>query len=330
MTPAFLDITLENLARQAIKAKWKKNPTNGLDGQLEVQTGTDRILLNAEIKQELRNHQLDQIFTLAKQNPPFIIIAKRLFPEIKEILRKKGIAYLEENGNIFLKYKKTLLWLNGNKQTPLKKEKAGRAFGKTGLKVIFHFLIDENLINQPYRQIARITKVALGTINYVIEGLKENGFLIRRTKDRYELLDRKQLLEKWLPLYAEKLKPTLLVGKFRFLKTEDFANWKNVQLRNKKTCWGGEAAGNLLTNYLRPAILTMYTLETRQELIRNYRLIPDEQGDVQVYKKFWEINPINANVAPPLLVYADLMNTGEERCIETAQKLYHDVLETKL
>ena len=80
---------------------------------------------------------------------------------------------------------------------------------------------------------------------------------------------------------------------------------------------------------MKPAELTIYTEETRAELIKNYRLIPDPTGNIKVYKKFWNEND-TGNAAPPLLAYADLMNTGDQRNMETANKIYDNVLQNKL
>ena len=130
--------------------------------------------------------------------------------------------------------------------------------------------------------------------------------------------------------YAERLKPALKIGTFRFLKEEDFTNWKKLPIRNGKTWWGGEPAGDILTNYLRPAELTIYTTETRNDLIKNYKLIPDEKGNVKAYKKFWQQDEVNDNTVPPLLIYADLINTNDRRCMQTAQKIYDEFLQNKL
>ncbi len=92
---------------------------------------------------------------------------------------------------------------------------------------------------------------------------------------------------------------------------------------------GGEGAGDILTRYLKPAELIIYTLEQQKELIKNYRLVPDENGNIKVFQKFWKHDEVNYNVAPPLLVYVDLMNTHDPRCIETAQKIYEEYLQGK-
>jgi hypothetical protein len=181
-------------------------------------------------------------------------------------------------------------------------------------------------VNQPYREIAKRTNVGLGNINNVMNGLKEQGYLLDLNKQEYKLTKKKDLLEKWMVAYAEKLKPNLLIGTFKFLKEEDFYNWKAIHLENQKTYWGGEPAGDFFTHHLRPGELTLYTTETKIELIKHYRLIPYENGNIKVYKKFWNYDEVNYNVVPPILAYADLANKDDKRCIETAQMIYDKLL----
>lgn len=324
------DKALENLQKTAqIKGRWKTNAIKELDGQIEFTLEEHLIKLNAEVKNNLRTIHLPLIYKLAKDYAPLIIVAEHIFPKIKEELRNHQIAYLEGNGNIWLKLGKTLLWIDANKALPEEQEKTNRAFTKTGLKVVFHFLLDEKLINVPYREIAQRTDVALGNVNYVLNGLKEKNFLLKMDKNEYKFTNKKELLNTWMARYEEKLKPDLEIGAFRFLKEEDFINWKRLPIKPGKTWWGGEAAGDIYTNYLKPAVITLYTLENKNELIKNYRLIPDPKGNVKVYRKFWNDDTTNENVVPPLLAYTDLMNTGDYRCIETAQKIYDEFFKGK-
>jgi hypothetical protein len=90
-----------------------------------------------------------------------------------------------------------------------------------------------------------------------------------------------------------------------------------------------EPAGALLTRFLRPAELTLYTEEKRIEIMKGLRLLPEDKGNVKLFQKFWRDDGKLKNMMPPLLVYVDLMNTGERRCIETAQKIYDEYLQIK-
>jgi hypothetical protein len=324
---------LENLRRSTqIEGTWIAYATDkdqNTDGELVFGFNKSRLKMKVEVKKTLRHYHVSNILDLAKANAPFLLVAEHIFPKIKEELRKSGISYLEANGNIYLKDKGVYVWIENQKPLQSEKEKANRAFSKTGLKVIFHFLINDRILNITYRDIAYVAEVALGNINYVFNGLKQLGYIQKLNKYDYQLVNKQPLLEKWVAAYAERLQPALHIGNFRFMNEDDRKNWKQLHLNIDKTCWGGEPAAAILTNYLRPEIFKLYTAESRNELINNYRLIPDDKGAVKVYKKFWNAPPNNNKTAPEELIYADLLNTGDSRCIETAEKLYNEQLRIK-
>ncbi len=323
-------LALENLQKQTqIQGNWNHPDQQNLDGKIVLHFTKKDIGYNIEIKNELRTHHLGQIANLNKQYFPFMLVAARLYPKIKEELRAQNIAYLEANGNMFLRNGDTLIYIDVNKALQTENKTTGRAFTKAGLKVLFLFLLNEDWLNATYRQLAEKTGTTIGSITNIINGLKNEGFLIPVTKTDNKLNNKKALLDKWITAYEQKLKPAIKIGTFRFLKEEDFMNWKKIPIKNGKTWWGGEPAGDLFTNYLRPGELTLYTTETRNDLVKNYRLIPDEKGKVKVFQKFWRYDEVNNNVVPPLLAYADLMNTGDRRCMETAQKIYDELLQNK-
>ena len=56
------------------------------------------------------------------------------------------------------------------------------------------------------------------------------GFLIKLNKDKYKLINKKELLDKWVTAYGERLKPTLQISTFHFLKQEDINDWKNLPI----------------------------------------------------------------------------------------------------
>lgn len=322
---------LHNIQTKAnIIGKWKDIADKSrIDGELKLEIENQTIHLFTDIKTEVRTIHLEKIDELAKEYHPFIVVAQRIFPKIKEELRNRNIAYLEANGNIYLKEKGLLLWIEANNPIEIKDKTTNRAFTKTGLKVVYQFLINEEWINCTYRQIAKETNTGIGNVNNIFTGLKQEGYLLQLNKEQYKLEKKKKLLEKWIMEYEKRLKPTLTIGTFRFLKEEDFYNYKKLQLQSGKTWWGGEPAGDLFTNYLRPEELTIYTTETRGDLMKNYRLVPDNNGNIKVFKKFWENDEANNNVVHPLLAYADLINEGDRRCTETAQKIYDEYLQDK-
>lgn len=313
-----------------IQAHWNKDGIEQLDGKLQFKIKDEVFDFNVEIKNELRGHLLPKIYKLAQNYQPFILIAYRLYPEVKKQLREHNVTYLEANGNFYFKDQNKWFWIDANTTLKVEQDNRNRAFTKTGLRVLFEFLNNPQLINQTYRQIAEYAGTSVGNITHIINGLKQENLILPIDKNTYKVKDYQNLLIKWVEAYQYNLKPLLKIGTFRFLKENDFNNWQEIDLQKDKTLWGGEPAGDLLTNYLRPAELTIYTLETRGELMKNYRLIPDDKGNVKVYKMFWKHYNNQQKTVPPLLIYADLMNVGDGRTIETAQKIYNEYIQAKL
>jgi len=305
------------------------NKNDEVDAAMEFNYNGKKHRVYIEAKRELRNYQLSEIEILAKKYHPLMIVADNIFPKIKEELRENGIAYLETSGNIYYKDKDLFIWLDGKNAIKKEDEKLGRAFTKTGLKAVFHFLLMPELVNTTYRNIAEVTGISFGNINFIMTDLKQQGYLLKIDDNNFQLNRRKELLAKWMDGYEHKLKPSLQVGTFRFINQSEAARWNKIELNNMKSWWGGEPGGDLLTNYLQPEVFTLYTTEPKTELIKNYRILPDPNGNIRVYKKFWNRDEVNTNVAPPLLVYVDLMTTGDRRCIETAEKIYNELLQDK-
>lgn len=329
MKSKIVDIAIENLKKNVgIDAKYFSPDVVSSQAKIELLFDNIKIVLNAQIRSELRNHQLTSITNFKKNNT--IIIAEHFSTKIKEELRQLNVSYVDIAGNIYVKTSKNLIWIEGFSYARSTEEKQGRAFKSAGLKLIFSLLENNQLLDLTQREISNKTGIALANINYIVKELKNLQFIIQKNKKELLLRNKKELLSKWISAYEETLKPTLHIGNFRFLTNEDYLNYKSLKLKPGFSFWGGEPSGEILTGHLMPEIFTIYTNESRENLIKNYRLIPDPNGDVKCYKVFWELTSENNNhVVPPLLAYADLLNTGDKRNVETANRIYEKFLRNK-
>ena len=117
------------------------------------------------------------------------------------------------------------------------------------------------------------------------------------------------------------MRPKLLLGHFR--GREDW--WQGKTLNLDIAQWGGEIAAARMTQYLKPQIVTVYTTKDNLEtfLIEN-RLQKDPDGDIEILERFWKPEQAQqqGDTVHPLLVYADLLATGNQRNIETAKIIY--------
>lgn len=305
----------------------EKKDDMGFDGFLHILINNHQFRFNAEVKKDVKNHQLYNLIKNKNHFKDFLLVAEKLFPKTKKELREHNINYIEANGNAYINRNDVYLFIDTNKPLKTQKEKGNRAFTKTGLKVVFHFLLNPELINQTQREIADITNVGLGNIPQVINGLLETNYLLKLNTKKYIINDYEELLDKWITEFDQTLRPTIFKQRFRFQNRDQ--NWRDIHQNKYKTMWGGEPAGDILTNYLRPEKFILYTTETNKDLMINYKLIPDEKGDIFVYEMFWNTN-FNDKTIPKQLVYTDLMITNDKRCKETAKLIFDEHIKPNL
>ncbi len=251
-----------------------------------------------------------------------MLVTNYVNPRMADRLKQMDLPFLDAAGNAYLNVPPVFIFIKGNRPPEkLAKKPMTRAFQQTGLRVVFAFLCNPALVAAPYREIAKAADVALGTVGWVVTDLKELGYLVDMGKRGRKLVNRKKLMDRWVTTYPERLRPKLLMGRFC---TTDTDWWKEAPLNDFKAYWGGEVAARQLTQYLKPEMITIYAREPTAELQLAYRLRKDPDGNIELLRAFWDVewDRVNREMVPPLLVYADLLATGDPRNIETAQLVY--------
>jgi len=259
-----------------------------------------------------------------------LLITDYVNPKMAERLKKVGVQFIDTVGNAYINEPPAFIYVRGNRPPEnLQARELRRAFQPTGLKIIFAFLCNPNLVNAPYRNVAKAATVALGTVGWVMRDLKEMGYLVEMGKRGRRLTNKKQLLERWVMTYPENLRPKLVMGRYAALNQ----NWFNdVELDHYRWgFWGGEVAAAKLRTFLRPETVTIYATEVNPYMLADKRLRKDTKGDIEFLKVFWNVEEIEynqkkENLVPPLLIYADLLATGDARNIETAGIIYEQEL----
>ncbi|MEX2564450.1 MAG: type IV toxin-antitoxin system AbiEi family antitoxin [Cyclobacteriaceae bacterium] len=324
MEQEILGVALANLPTEiGLKAKreiYVAEQNTKIDARVTFNLdGMRYITRNAVIRKEIRKHHILELKELQDEVGPVMLVAERLYPNIKKMLNETGIDWMDVAGNIHLKEDETLIWIDRHTTTPVG-EKKNRAFTKTGLKVVFLFLHDEAWLNRTYRDIAEAADVALGNIKYVLDGLKEHGFIYAINKNVNKLRNREKLLDHWITTFTDELKPRIQKGRYHFINIETENNWKDLPL-GVQDVWGGEPAADLLMNDLKPMEYILYTKKGRGQLMKEFKLVPDENGKVEIREPYWTVGTERPNVAPRLVIYTDLMITGDPRNIKAAKEI---------
>ena len=307
-----------------------------------------------EIKRHAQNINLGSLIDQVKRLPdsePGLLAADYINPKMAEKLKLTGIKFIDTAGNAYINRQPVYIHITGKKQLKNNdhpdSSQTNRAFERIGLLVTYAFLEDPLLVGKSYREISRLTGVALGTVSWVINALKAGQYLYDEagTGKRY-IINYQKLLDRWVSAWPEKLRHNYLLGKF---VAQDPNWWKHINIQTYEGYWGGETAAAIYTKHLRPQVATVYVpKENLSRLIRDARLSKaanhgQDKGElVYLYSPFWStaarenlgddllketpahwsVNVENADdLVNPIIVYADLIATGDPRNLETAKLL---------
>jgi hypothetical protein len=301
------------------------------DALVRVEYGGQEVLYAADVHRALRpatlGAALHQMERLGRQA---LLVTDYVPPALAADLKARRVAFLDAAGNAYLDQPPLLVWVKGErpKAKPVRLH-TGRAFQPTGLQVLFALLCDPQAVNKPYRELAAMAGVAHGTVGWVIPDLQRLGYIrdLKARRGTRRLIDRERLVRQWVDAYARTLRPRTLIGRF-YVPT--LQGWKDWPLAEFGALWGGEPAAALLTKYLRPGEVTIYAEKLPAVLAAKHKFLPEpapgHTAIVDVRRRFWNFpgDALHPDNVPPLLVYADLLATGDARCIDTAKLVYDE------
>lgn len=342
-----IDINTENeILNRALEA-FKQNvalpmkiDTEAAEVHLRPNVEVDRLLriliqdtelhFHAEIKANIPNITLAGVLIYnlkrVQHRHNMLLVTRYVTAQLADNLKEENIQFIDAAGNAYINQPPLYIFVKGNKLPEiLRPVPQKRVFKPAGLKIIYAFFCNPGLEKKPYREIAQIADVALGTVGWIMRDLRQMGYLLDMGKRGKRLVERENLLNRWVTAYAEKLKPKLLLGRFR--GAPDW--WVNRALDVYEAQWGGEVAAAKLTHYIRPQDVTIYmTAEHLNQFLIDNRLKNDPNGQTEILKRFWKPTgeQLNEDTVHPLLIYADLIATGNQRNIDTAKIIYEQYI----
>ncbi|WP_404985358.1 type IV toxin-antitoxin system AbiEi family antitoxin [Chryseobacterium sp. M5] len=298
---------------------------NEYDAVLQIQHYSFCVWAKASARKSNVGIILEQIQQYDK-NKNWILIADYLAKDVAEILRQQNCNYIDGAGNANIRTNNLFIHIEGKKKEKKEKKNQSRAFQEVGLKLLLLLISDEQSLQLSFRALAEKTDISLGSVSYIFQELEDSGFILK-TKQRRILKNLDVLIERWVIAYNEVLKPRLLRKKYSTKRDdiEFFYEFSNAE----EIYWGGEPAAKILTASLRPAIYTIYYNGELPKMSIGLKLIPDSNGNIEVYNMFWtdDLKFKYPNTAPPLVVYADLMGTESSRNAEAAKIIMDNELQ---
>lgn len=289
-------------------------------------------------KNEVRPHNVPILLNTPSKKP-LLVAAKYITPKAKNQLKENKINYLDSYGNAYIEIPQLKVYTergNGKPVTP----DTTKVFTQAGAQLIFQLLNRPEEVNETVRRLAHISKISVGSVSKIMNGLLDEGFLVHWNNDKkYQLIRKEELLDRWIPILNEKVLPNYKIGKYSFTGNSE-NQWQTRGLR-PNVWWAGEPGAALLTDYLHPEKYSLFTTLSKQEIMTKLKLVRDLTGKITLYSPFWGdtstisiINPDDINKANnkvnPLIIYAQLIHSGEPRNIEIAQIIFNEHIAAKL
>lgn len=330
---AALEITAKAQIETNTVIEWEippEHPMTRPDAQLTIKLAKRELKFIAEVTATITPAVLESIIN-GRHHPrlKILLVTRYVPPQYIKILREMDIPFIDTAGNAYINEPPIHINIQGKRLEEMKWPRLAEKgiLRQAGLRAVYALLVKNELVNAPFREIANAAGVALGTVDRVFKELKKRNFIIARD-DKGRILTRKrELINWWVNEYAEKLRPKLLIGRYETDNYEQFQN-ENMIMIKFNAQWGGEKAAEIMTNYLKAEVFTIYAQKPINDLILGLRLRDRPTGRIEVRERFWNFNddqPKRERVHA-ILVYADLLATGDPRNIETAKIIYDAII----
>lgn len=255
---------------------------------------------------------------------PVVLITEHVTPMQAERLQGLGISFLDSAGNAFLKQGALFVLVTG--RSLLKRSsRPSRLFRSSGMRAVFHFLCFSGSENLPYRGITTAVGLSLGAISWIMSDLKQAGHLVLLGTGDRRLVRKRELLERWVGAWPDGYRSRLSLGRFDAPQGEPLS-----QLRQLPDAWvSGELAATELGCHQSPASVSIYTAMPAMEFAALHQLSPaPRSGCIELLRAFWSPRArfTPEHLAPPLLIYGDLLATRNDSALKAAACIYEKYL----
>ena len=241
-----------------------------------------------------------------------------------------GISFADEAGNIHLALGDEYNWtVIGERRPPKLPESEGLT--RAAVQFLFQLAVHPEPANRSVRDLAD----AVGLSKSKVAELR-----LRFTQERIFTAQgadvsadaARELRDRLVSGYNQILRPKLVLGRFRYQEpsVEQFVARlaHDAAAQNIPYALTGGAAADAMQHFFRSSEVPVFLGAEHQ---RTLRLFPDRTGPVVLLKPFGSLvywrEFGGKMVAPPWLVYAELLNAGDPRAREAAEEFRREFLQ---
>jgi hypothetical protein len=297
------------------------------DGRLRIVApdATEEFIVEAK-RTHLTRTIVDGVLAQANRTKPgrWILFAPHVGRPLAKYLDEQGVNFGDLAGNCRLQIgRRHIAKIEGRPPEP--RPRQGRGMGAPGQQILFALLVRPALLNVPVRTLAEAAGVAVATAADRIARLREEG-LVHETDRERRVTEPRRLFDLWLKGYEALVRPKLLIGRYRAQEMDPKALEHLIEeTLGNRVIWafGGGAASHRLTGFYRGPETVVHVQQIDLDFGKRLRALRADDGPLILLRAPGPIAFEGAlpRTVAPLLVYTELLFTGDKRAREAAGEI---------
>ncbi len=304
-----------------------------MDGILVVRTQDDQYELPVELKRTYLTYAtadgvLAQMQAITRK--PWMLFAPYIPRPMGRYLAEHEVNYADLAGNhrLVLGQRYATHVEGRTRERPAEERRGLRV---PGYLVVFAILAEPKLLDATVRGLADAAGTGKTAAAETLRRLHEEN-LVGEVKGRQFIMENKVLLDRWIAGYATHVRPRLLIGTYRTADQNPMALERHLETAlGDKPRWGfgGGAAAARLLRVFRGERTVVHLNEVLIDVPKRIRAQRADNGPLVLLRAPGQVafDGVKPRTVHPLLIYTELLVTGDPRAREAAGELWERYLE---
>ena len=259
-----------------------------------------------------------------------IVLARYIPAPVGEQFIAAGISFADEAGNVHVELGEDYNWTVLGKREPPRLAEADRTTPAT-IQLLFQFATAPQSATWTVRDLARTAGISKTKVALLLNQFRRERLL--DGKSEFQVTP--EIVDRLVAGYGQILRPKLVIGRYRPPEpsVDSFLVRLVEEARTQKLQYAltGGPAVDAMQHFYRGSEAPVFLAHQETGILRALRLLPDRTGPVVLLRPFGELvywrEFDGKMVAPPWLLYAELLVSSDPRAREAAEELRREFLQ---
>ncbi|MEO8598144.1 MAG: type IV toxin-antitoxin system AbiEi family antitoxin [Candidatus Solibacter sp.] len=258
------------------------------------------------------------------------VLARYIPAAVGEQFIAAGISFADEPGNVHVELGEDYNWTVLGKREPPRPADAARTTPAT-VQLLFQLASAPQSATWTVRDLARAAGISKTKIALLLNQFRRERLL--DGKSEFQITP--EIIDRLVAGYGRTLRPKLVIGRYRPPEPsiDPFLERLSQEASTQKLRYAltGGPGADAMQHFYRGPEAPVFLAQADTAVLRVLRLLPDRTGPVVLLRPFGELvywrEFDGAMVAPPWLMYAELLVSSDPRAREAAEELRREFLQ---